>query len=168
MSPEPSPAACGGLQHPGVELRAIQGLGSPRSILALLFPALGMVGELPCPHPTVQTWGCSASPLTVLPTSVPLSEWVLRLLWRLLQVSPRSPGPRGMQGYNSPLSGAALMGKLESLLGEGEWSPTPLEQEEDPWHSGGWRQRSCSSCGTIPKPPGSHGRQGCGHCWQPR
>lgn len=74
MSPEPSPAACGELQHPGVELRAIQGLGSPRSILALLFPALGMVGELPCPHPAVQTQGCSASHLTAADLSPAL--WV--------------------------------------------------------------------------------------------
>lgn len=167
MSPEPSPAACGGLQHPGVELRTIQGLGSPRSILALLFPALGMVGELPCPHPMVQTQGCSASSLTAADLSPTLRvgfEAPLAFSASVTEV----PWPQGMQGYNSPLSGAALMGKLESVLGEGEWSPAPLEQEEDPWHSGGWRQRSRSSRGTIPKPPGSHGRQGCGHCWQPR
>lgn len=54
MGPSPS-SSVGGLQHPSLELRTIQGWGSPRSILALLFPALGMAGELPGPLLTVQT-----------------------------------------------------------------------------------------------------------------
>lgn len=77
-SPRALPAACGGPQRPSVDLRTIWGVENPRSILAPLFPAVGMVGTLPHPCPTTQTWGCSASPLAVL--LVLLSSWVLRLL----------------------------------------------------------------------------------------
>ena len=46
-SPRALPSSVRGLQHPGVDLRTTQGLGNPRSILALLSPAVGTVGELP-------------------------------------------------------------------------------------------------------------------------
>lgn len=54
----------GAEDHPGV--------GKPREHpCSLLFPEVGTVGELPCPRPAAQTWGCSASPLAVLLASGP-------------------------------------------------------------------------------------------------
>lgn len=125
-APEPFPAACGGPQRPGMELRTSWGLGSPRSILTPLFPA---VGELPCPRPAALAWVSSASPLAALPAvapacwlgfEAPLTFAISSQPYPPRKVSLRSPWPGGMRGYNSPLSGAALMGKFESFLGEGE------------------------------------------------
>lgn len=98
-------------------------------------PGLGKPQEHPCS--TVASGGDGGIAATSSPCSIDLgvlctphlqcfqagfegSFDICRQQLSLPNVSPRSPWPWGVQGYNSPHSGAALMGKLESFLGEGE------------------------------------------------
>lgn len=135
-APEPFSTACGGPWHPDVDLRTIQGpIREAPGASLLCFSqgwVVGTVGELLCLCPVAQPWGCSASPLAALLADGP-TFWLgfeAPLTFAISsqcpcpppppKVSLRFPWPWGMQGYNSPLSGAALMGKFESFLREGE------------------------------------------------
>lgn len=70
--------------------------------------------------PALRCSCCLWEPLTfVVPLTQPCPRFPAPSVPYSL-VSPRSFRPWGMRGYNSPLFGAAFLGKLESFLGEGE------------------------------------------------
>lgn len=167
--------AGGGPQHPGVELRTIRGLGSPRSILALLFPAMG--GELPRPCPVAQTWGCSASPLAALlahgPTfwlgfEAPLTFAISSQHTHTRPPSPKChqgpPGPGGCRATIAPFLVLRYWENLSHSWGKGNENQPGCSRRQLPGTAANGGNNPAPGCGTSPKPPRFSRRAG---LWAP-